>query len=95
MVAASKAELVSGTLRTSPYQYEDGAFLPWQKTFAAGVWTGTEPDGTRSTAGTCAGWTSIGPDGRIGRGGITSGEWTSETTRACGLFNAPIYCIQP
>ena len=59
--------------------------------FGVAVWTGTESDGTESTAATCTNWTSTGTTGRIGQ--VSTNAWTSSAFNSCTTPNR-LYCFE-
>jgi len=59
--------------------------------FGVAVWTGTESDGTESTAATCTNWTSTGTTGRIGQ--VSTNAWTSSAFNSCATPNR-LYCFE-
>ena len=86
MVAATKAELVSGTLRKAIDRDEKGAAV-----VGNGVWTGTGPDGKYLT-NDCDQWTT-GNDGRSGTADSTSATWTSAAVDDCDQLRH-LYCFE-
>jgi hypothetical protein len=67
-IAASLAELASGTLFTAINQTEAGAYITNES-----VWSGTNPDGT-AHAEHCGSWQSTAGNGRGGRANVASGH---------------------
>jgi len=87
LVASTRAELVSGTLRHAIDRDEKGATPPaaedrvWTATTQAGAYVG--PD--------CGGWTGAG-NGVVGEAEQRNGTWTALTPEACGEVNR-VYCF--
>jgi hypothetical protein len=106
-VAASWAELVSGTLRHGIDKTEKGDPAPVGANYClaggrAAAWTDTESDGTRSAGDfSCGDWTSAGSDhgAQMGFASSTDISWTRacnpdpRTNVACG-WKASLYCIE-
>jgi hypothetical protein len=86
-IAASVAELASGTLFTAINQTEAGAYITNES-----VWSGTNPDGT-ADAEHCGSWQSTAGNGRGGRANAASGHWTSQDTNTCSFEYARLYCL--
>jgi len=86
-IAASVAELGSGTLFTAINQTEAGAYITNES-----VWSGTNPDGT-AHAEHCGSWQSAAGSGRGGRANVASGHWTSQDTNTCSFEYARLYCL--
>lgn len=81
----SKADLVSQPM-VPIIVTETGASL----SFGVAVWTGTENDGTTSTA-TCGNWASTSGTGRIGQ--VSTNAWTSAAFNNCTTPNR-LYCFE-
>lgn len=89
LVAATKAELVSGTLQHAVNKDETGKVAPlaedraWTATNAAGAYAGPS----------CSGWTSTGGGGVVGEAEHKDGKWTALTAEACTEVNR-LYCFE-
>ena len=88
LVAATKAELTSGKLKTPLDIDEKGVKSPAAEDR---VWTGTAPNGTFSGP-ECDVWSGAG-GGRVGEAGFSDGRWTSSTVEACSEINR-VYCFE-
>lgn len=86
VVAATKAELVSGTLKHAIDRDEKGAAIAESK-----VWTGTGANGVYET-NDCDAWTT-GNNGRSGQSDEVSAAWTSSTVDDCDALHR-VYCFQ-
>lgn len=86
MVALTKAELLSGTLRHAIDHDEKGIAVP-----ATRAWTGTGPGGQYST-NDCDKWTN-GTNGRVGATDALDANWTSTNVDDCGNSRR-LYCFQ-
>jgi hypothetical protein len=107
VVAASFADLISGTIKAPINVNEKGGAPPTVAVACAAtnaplVWTGTTPQGTISTGDyQCADWTSqaAGPGAVWGGATFTDGEWTNwcssvgPASTACTI-TAALYCIE-
>lgn len=86
-VAETKADLIDGVLDTAIVQAENGNYRAF-----AGVWTGTNADGTRSTDH-CNSWASEATTGLIGQSQHSNGDWTERTTQSCDMASNRLYCL--
>lgn len=89
VVAQTKAELTSGTLRARIDRDENGTTLPGDEDR---VWTATSANGSYA-GGDCNGWTQTNGGGRVGEAEHTNGDWTSLGEENCGEINR-VYCFQ-
>jgi hypothetical protein len=83
-------ELTTGSLMTPLDKTPDGAAI----VAPAGVWTGTEGDGTANAA-ICTDWTTIssGISAEIGSSGVSGTFWTYGTLRTCDS-TYHLYCFE-
>lgn len=84
------AAIVGGALETALDKDSAGA------TVASGVvWTGTEANGTKSTDGTCAGWTTAasGQSARVGLAGAADYLWVANSYNSCDATRR-LYCFE-
>lgn len=86
VVAATKAELTSGTLKRAIDRDENGAAAA-----ESSVWTGTGQNGMYET-NDCDQWTT-GNNGRSGQTDETDDDWTSNTVDDCDALHR-VYCFQ-
>ena len=86
IIASTKTQLISGALLHAIDRDEKGAAVT-----AAGVWTGTGPNGQYLT-NDCDKWTN-GTSGRAGSTTAADASWTSKTVDACGTLYR-IYCFE-
>jgi hypothetical protein len=93
VVAATRAELTSGTLQSPIDRSEAGVFT------SGAVWTGTDSDGTRADSGNfCDGWSDA-TSASFGQTGSTSGTnsfWTNGNQVFCDVSSVPvrIFCFE-
>ncbi len=85
VVAATHAQLVSGTLSHAIDHDEKGAVVVGGR-----AWTGSGTTGLYET-NDCDKWTN-GANGRVGDGSSTTGTWTSVGVDACGQLRR-LYCF--
>jgi hypothetical protein len=84
VLASNFSTLLRGSI---PVSLDAAGVLP----FASTWWTGSNADGSVSTAtglaNTCIGWTDAGsnPNGQAGRSGTTGSAWISFSALPCGL----------
>ena len=88
LVASTKAELVSGTLKHGIDYDEKNVHAPAAEDR---VWTGTAPNGTFDGP-ECGVWSGAG-QARVGEGEFSDGRWSSSTIEACGQVNR-VYCFE-
>lgn len=86
LVAATKAELIAGTLQSAIDRDEKGNPLP-----ASRVWTGSGGDG-RYLTNDCDKWRN-GGNGRVGDSASKTSTWTSAGVDDCGSQRR-IYCFE-
>ncbi len=87
-VAASRSELISGTLE-APINFEPSGTYESN----AGAWTGSDASGLE-TADTCGDWTDTGQQGRTGLVNRSSSGWAGGPgASSCGLTLAHLYCL--
>lgn len=86
VVASTKAELTSGTLKHAVDRDEKGATVAASK-----VWTGTGGNGLYET-NDCDAWTN-GNNGRSGSSAQSNVQWTSATVDDCDALHR-LYCFQ-
>lgn len=89
LVAATKAELVSGTLQHAINKDETGKVAPLAEDR---TWTATNPAGAYAGP-SCAGWTSTGGGGVVGEAEHKDGKWTALTNEACTEVNR-LTCLE-
>jgi hypothetical protein len=91
LIAQSKAELVSGSLRSPINRTENGSIPPDTDDRA---WTGTLGNGTQGMY-TCGGWTSASSNagGVAGEAVHMNGQWTALIAEPCSFANR-LYCFE-
>jgi len=90
VVAASRAELTSGTLQNDIERDEMGVQVP------AAVWTGTDADGTAADSGNfCDDWSDASNEvfGQTGASQMTDAAWTNANQVFCNL-EIRLYCFE-
>ncbi len=94
LVAASWAELTSGSLRHAIDQTEMG---PVPQTGSAcgfgAVWTGTLTNGSTDPGATCDGWSTTSGNATLGYSIGKNNSWTSACSGVCA-GTASLYCIE-
>jgi len=93
-IASNWADLTDGTIGASISRLETGA----QAFNPAGVWTGTNVDGTAGTQ-TCTGWNTQNGSGQTGNSSLTAAGWTNEFNGSClitsgGTSQRRFYCFE-
>ena len=95
-VANSKADLLDGSLQNPINVNEYGVELPLSICDSPTcdlAYTGTKPDGTRSSGFMCDDWTSESVEGKVGYFHSISGEWTAVGNVSC-VSKQRIYCFE-
>ena len=99
-IAASWTALISGTLSHAIDRDEHGTPVTGPITCTVvgglvGVWTGTEFDGTYSTAvNNCSGWSTLTGSATTGNAVATTTKWTSNSCVLTCSESGALYCIE-
>jgi hypothetical protein len=94
-IAATKADLSSGTGLTAAVQYTEHGQDVVVETMTDEAWTGLAADGT--PAANCMDWNASAPAGSMGALGLGKSNtptWTFDGTVLCGSMARHVYCFE-
>ncbi len=87
LLAYSGNDMWSGNLRANPNYYPNGSAA------YAGVWTGSNSNGTLSSNGNCSDWSTTSGGGQYGASSTSGSGWLSNGTPNCNNGSLHLYCI--